>query len=568
MTDFARAGSVSALLVLALLGGCGGDDDGGASPGQLVRVVDEPPGDNCAGGGSAIETGTDDNGDGVLDAGEVESTSYVCAGGGGSARDVGGFAAVAVRDEVFLSWDDLAIDGLASVVVRRATGGYPATAADGELVYDGDESAVTDSGLAIGTEYFYRAFGRDADGHLAPGVDARVTPLPAGSFDPSLNGSGFLTEPPIALYDRGSQVVTDGAGRIVVIGTEQDQALVIWRFLADGRPDPSWAGSGVLIEGRADSGYGVALDGEGRLLATGRLGDGMALFRYLDDGSSDGGFGTIGRVYVPGQGPGMRVAIDDSGRAVVLAGENSATVLRFTPEGDPDDSFGDGGAVALGDMPGGSTGVLPFGLALSGDEIVVVGSGVGVIDWDLAVWWLDEQGDPKSSFGGDGIVTIDAVGEGPDVYGFAVAIDSAGRVVIGGAAAPDEGVHATAWRFGATGALDSSFGDGGVAFADLPAGTSAEQALAVTIDDADRIVLAGQSFLTDRGGFALWRFTAAGTPDASFGDGGRVRDSVTGATDGSERIDALAIDGYGRIVAAGSVGPTSGSQMALWRLLP
>lgn len=48
------------------------------TPGQLVRVVAEPPGANCAYGGDAIETGTDANGNGVLDDSEVASTTYEC----------------------------------------------------------------------------------------------------------------------------------------------------------------------------------------------------------------------------------------------------------------------------------------------------------------------------------------------------------------------------------------------------------------------------------------------------------------------------------------------------------
>jgi hypothetical protein len=45
-----------------------------------VRTVPEPAGTNCANGGTAVESGIDDNRDGVLQAGEVDSTAYVCTG--------------------------------------------------------------------------------------------------------------------------------------------------------------------------------------------------------------------------------------------------------------------------------------------------------------------------------------------------------------------------------------------------------------------------------------------------------------------------------------------------------
>ncbi|MBU1241701.1 hypothetical protein KJ612_00715, partial [Myxococcota bacterium] len=49
----------------------------------LVRVLEESPGVNCAEGGQRIETGADDDADGVLDDGEVDEVSYVCNGATG-----------------------------------------------------------------------------------------------------------------------------------------------------------------------------------------------------------------------------------------------------------------------------------------------------------------------------------------------------------------------------------------------------------------------------------------------------------------------------------------------------
>jgi hypothetical protein len=47
---------------------------------QLVTTVQEPAGVNCTMGGIAILVGTDTDHDGMLDANEVTSTSYVCDG--------------------------------------------------------------------------------------------------------------------------------------------------------------------------------------------------------------------------------------------------------------------------------------------------------------------------------------------------------------------------------------------------------------------------------------------------------------------------------------------------------
>ena len=50
---------------------------------QLVDIGVEPPGANCAAGGTAVSIGFDRNGDGVLQPDEVESVNYVCDGSDG-----------------------------------------------------------------------------------------------------------------------------------------------------------------------------------------------------------------------------------------------------------------------------------------------------------------------------------------------------------------------------------------------------------------------------------------------------------------------------------------------------
>ena len=51
---------------------------------SLVRQVDEEPGDNCTDGGIAVLSGMDTDGDGYLDGSEATQTSYVCHGAQGN----------------------------------------------------------------------------------------------------------------------------------------------------------------------------------------------------------------------------------------------------------------------------------------------------------------------------------------------------------------------------------------------------------------------------------------------------------------------------------------------------
>jgi hypothetical protein len=79
-----------AWVVCGCIAACGDQlSESSDPPASVVATVAEPPGVNCAGGGVAIESGLDRNDNGVLDASEVTTTSYVCAGVPGSSTLVG-----------------------------------------------------------------------------------------------------------------------------------------------------------------------------------------------------------------------------------------------------------------------------------------------------------------------------------------------------------------------------------------------------------------------------------------------------------------------------------------------
>lgn len=77
-----RAASVAVSILMMM--GCAADewppadDDGEDPPDAAVRIDAEPPGANCADGGSAVHVGLDLDGDGALGDDEIESTTYVC----------------------------------------------------------------------------------------------------------------------------------------------------------------------------------------------------------------------------------------------------------------------------------------------------------------------------------------------------------------------------------------------------------------------------------------------------------------------------------------------------------
>ncbi len=75
-----RTGTFVSILVLATSCGDTGPvgPRGPAGQNALVRLDEEPPGTNCANGGTSVHVGLDTNGNGLLDDAEITDTQYVC----------------------------------------------------------------------------------------------------------------------------------------------------------------------------------------------------------------------------------------------------------------------------------------------------------------------------------------------------------------------------------------------------------------------------------------------------------------------------------------------------------
>jgi len=186
----------------------------------------------------------------------------------------------------------------------------------------------------------------------------------------------------------------------------------------------------------------------------------------------------------------------------------------------------------------GAGGVLTLGLTPS--AVAIDDSGRILVAGNLSLRRYDAGGNLDPSFGSGGQVSN-------TIAGAAIKIDASGRIVIAGYASNGSDYDFAVARFDANGNPDLTFGTGGKVLA--PIGTSNDFGTAAAIDSSGRIVVAGSARVGTSDDFAVARFDASGTLDATFGSGGKL---INAFSTGHDQLYGVAIDASGRIVVAGT----------------
>jgi uncharacterized delta-60 repeat protein len=383
----------------------------------------------------------------------------------------------------------------------------------------------------------------------------------AGSLDRSFAGDGTLTAS-VGRWSSAQAVGVQSDGKIVVAGyaygPDSPYAFALSRFDPDGSLDPSFSGNGKVrtLIGRSSVGYDLAIQPDGKIVVVGYTysrarGDRLALARYDTDGTLDRTFAGDGtRVTALGDGGDIAqsVAIQPDGKIVVagtsrVAGRGYAFVLaRYGPSGRLDISFGGDGAVTT------SFGLfesLAQSVALHTDGSIVVGGYArGDRRTAFAVARYDADGALDPSFSANGKIITRM---GPSSGAAAVAVNPDGKIVAAGGAGTSQELHANfaLVRYNVDGSLDTSFAGDGTLTTSIGASAGASS---VAIQADGKIVAAGASLTAAHTyDFAVARFAADGSFDASFSRNGKVTTSI-----GLDAFaHAAAIQSDGKIVLAG-----------------
>ncbi|MDX6699229.1 MAG: hypothetical protein QOE65_2626 [Solirubrobacteraceae bacterium] len=287
---------------------------------------------------------------------------------------------------------------------------------------------------------------------------------------------------------------------------------------APGDLDPSFNGTGQLAAtATGGGGSDMVLQPDGKIVVVGQSDANFGAFRLNPDGSVDTGFGVNGLATVDfgGTEAAHAVALQPDGKLVV-AGSTSL-------------SFGDG-------APG-----------------------------DVAVTRLNPDGSVDASFSPEG-----QPGQGRRAFGFAgddiaddVAIGPGGNIYLGGSGGASGDFLVV--RMYPNGNLDTTYRAGSsAAFVDFG---HDERAAAIAVDGLGEVALAGTSYYANHSAFAVARLKVDGTPDPSFGTGGKKSwPEPLSASHSSLQDGVLQPDG--KLVVVGSAPGQSGYDLAVARLNP
>jgi uncharacterized delta-60 repeat protein len=217
----------------------------------------------------------------------------------------------------------------------------------------------------------------------------------------------------------------------------------------------------------------------------------------------DPDFGTNGKVAIDGLGAGKAVAVQSSGRIVVLTSAAGGPVLAgFTASGAPDASFGSGGRVPVR-FTGGILEEAEHLALQPDDKLVVVGRARNGTRYDMGVARFHADGTSDTGFANQGVALVNPLQRLVGYPNVTVVmgnhratralIDAAGRILVAGVVSGTLNGSSFAdfavARLNPDGSPDAGFGES--SFVDISGGPDIAHGLGVQSDG--KVVLAGMA---------------------------------------------------------------------------
>ncbi len=255
-----------------------------------------------------------------------------------------------------------------------------------------------------------------------------------GTLDNTFDTDGIVLAPIGTGNDVAGAIVIQTDGKIVLGGSaiiSNVKQFALARFNTNGSLDNTFDTDGVTITafGTADSEIkSIAIQTDGKIVATGTGSDGFALARYNADGSLDITFDVDGKI-TSDAGAGKSIVLQTDGKIVTVVDANKVFgLVRYTTNGMLDNTFGTSGKVItqfVGEAVSSSLVLQPDG------KIIVAGNSwtpASILDFALARYLTN--GNLDTSFGTGGKLYTD-MGAGGNVI-TSVVLQADGKIVVGG----------------------------------------------------------------------------------------------------------------------------------------
>jgi uncharacterized delta-60 repeat protein len=341
-----------------------------------------------------------------------------------------------------------------------------------------------------------------------------VSSKASGTFDTCFGFKGGKTTLVGAEDSEANAVVVQPDGKIVAAGYAEhpvtgDDAMTLVRYLPNGLLDKTFGSGGIVMTAIGSShseANSVALQPDGKLVVGG----------YSKNGSKD-----------------------------------LATVARYLPNGQLDPSFGTGGVFAQFLGADDENDIADITIAPDG-KIVFVGYGENTEQDDgFLVGRLTSNGALDTSFNGVGY-RVDLFGNSDDAEAYSLVLQPDGKIVVGGEGQFMGNDVFTVARYTTTGQLDTSFDGDGVAFTNIRAASEDDSIYDLAMQ-GDKIIAVGETedSGTDRYLMAMVRYTSSGALDTSFGTGG-IYTGFVGINSADENpLYSVAITADNKIIVGG-----------------
>jgi uncharacterized delta-60 repeat protein len=393
-------------------------------------------------------------------------------------------------------------------------------------------------------------FGRGA---LAAFIAATCVPS-ADALQPGEIGSVVIF--PASGTGNGARAVTlDPDGSLIMAGYRNaGGSSVLARVTAGGAADSMFGTGGLAFydfnDHLNDELHAIVRMSDGRYVACGQInsvttGIDFLVARFASNASLDASFDFSGFVettfLTSGSGTQMidvcnAVAVQSDGK-VVAAGYTAQTgpervaVIRYNTDGTLDGNFGSGGKVDIDASVGPTVDSSAQALLIQPDgKLLIAGNAEGSSNSDFLVLRLNTDGSLDQTFGDHGIAR-NSIG-GFDVAN-AMVLQPDGRIVLAGQSDSDFALA----RYTASGALDASFGTGGVV--KTPVGPGFDVAYGLSLMPWGRLVAVGSARISTSAqgtDIAAVAYNADGSLDTYFGNGGIRMQRLAGTTGAPDEI--------------------------------